>query len=71
MNDATPVKGTTTATDAPVAKAEKPVVKSFLDKSIKLENLVPKRTIGTGTFGRVKLVQDKFVRGWGQSEDVN
>jgi len=55
MNDATPTKGDD-AKAAPKAAA-KP--QSFLDPSIKLENLVAKRTIGTGTFGRVKLVQDK------------
>lgn len=60
MNDATPAK----EDDAPSSKSKdsksgSSAPKSFLDPSIKLENLVAKRTIGTGTFGRVKLVQDK------------
>ena len=59
MNDATPTKG-----DEPKAASKSTATKpqSFLDPSIKLQNLVAKRTIGTGTFGRVKLVQDKSVR---------
>ena len=66
MNDAKPAKESD-ATSSGTRKDSKSVPsapKSYLDPSIKLQNLVAKRTIGTGTFGRVKLVQDKFV-GWG------
>ena len=58
MNAATPEKGPSSVVAKPKPK---PKVRSYLDTSIKQENLEAKRTIGTGTFGRVKLVQDKSV----------